>query len=60
MGLLESVTVLVTPVESATVKLDDGVTVRAEEITVVALIADERVTVLAPAVVDNPTTQLPV
>ena len=33
-GALESVTVLVTPVDRATVKLDEGVTVSADEITV--------------------------
>lgn len=59
-GALDSVTVLVTPVDRATVKLEEGVTVKADEITVEAVMADDRVTVLAPAVVERPTIQLPV
>lgn len=45
--------------DGITVKLEDGVTVSAEEITVDAVIAEESVTVFAPAVVDKPTIQLP-
>lgn len=51
-----------------TVKLEDGVTVTAEvgvtesadEITVEAVMADDKVTVLAPAVVERPTIQEPI
>lgn len=45
--------------DGVTVSAEDGVIVNAEEITVEAVIAEDNVTVLAPAVVDRPTIQLP-
>lgn len=45
---------MVTAVENATVKLEDGVTVNAEEITVEAVIAEDSVTILPS--VENATT----